>query len=1073
MGKQGLRAAQICLAIAFAIAMLPLALPRPQAGESYLAARADRAQRTWNSLPDSELPLESDLGEVLLAELDPPLVKSPTVDYEAATPETVAPTPVNSEIRTAERTPAVEIASAATPPDGEENAAADVEIAITDPTVIEVTTDESVGLPEDWLIADGDSSKSSLSNRSRREFAPGASRPLARIASRSDVFIPLDLGSPRIDRELKDFFPNDPYLDQKQMVRSDPVIRFRPVAEEPPEEPVPLPPAGRVEEELQQLRKEIRELAESRKPTAVAQGIGIDQALEMLNEINAAKERRNQQLEEMLRGPRGNSPTQPPAQSQTASDPSLQNPTQNLTQNSPESRSAVSPPIAPRPAPPQRRRVPVIVTRPGEGDTDHFDLQVDEAELSQVLEMLGELAGWNVIVAPEVSGLVSINLHDVTGIEALEALCRPRNLIARQEGEFIYVYPAAFEDRARTVVTKIYRPNYISTTDLQALLTPLLTPEVGRMAVTNPSQAGLPLDNQNTGGDSLSQEDALVIIDYEEVLEEVDGVVAEMDVPPPQVVIEAVILRVRLNDTMRLGVNLALLGGNEQQLVTTGSGGTIDSTPGYPGTSNSLLPAAGDFLAAAAGMRYGFLRGDISGFIEALEGITETSLVASPQIRVLNKQKAELIIGQRLGFRTRTFNGQQTIENVEFLDVGTKLILRPFMAPDGLVRLEIHPERSSGSIDDDGIPQVETTEVTSTVMCRDGATVVIGGLIDESVEENVQQVPLLGSIPWIGRAFRNSTESMVRNELIVLITPRVVQEPVESVRGDILKYESERRARHFADRLAPVSRRNLARIHVDRARELLARGKAVEARNHVIHALKIRKNDDTALRLLDEIEQRLGHRVKHILGNSPLTDAPVLIEPGTTETIVPVPVDEQGILPPPAPAAGDFPRVNDGPRLEMNQPASPSDPTPSNPPASDANGVPAPVSSMPMIGRSDNSPPIVKPASQVTSKGPDAIGSTAPIPEIRPVKFQPLPIRPGRPTKIRTANAESVRAVSEIFAAHSADLNVVEKSRSEPEGVEGSNPFSKATGSDRAPRVRSLHAVRERWSNADSHNSGK
>ena len=143
------------------------------------------------------------------------------------------------------------------------------------------------------------------------------------------------------------------------------------------------------------------------------------------------------------------------------------------------------------------------------------------------------------------------------------------------------------------------------------------------------------------------------------------------------------ILSVKLEDSMKLGVNFALLNKDNTQLVTIGNGSQINSVnTGF--ARDSLIPATGDFIANTAGLKYGFINGDLAGFVEALEKLAETSVVASPSVRVLNKQRAELIIGQRLGYKTTTFNGTQSIENINFLEVGTKLLLRPFVAQDGL-----------------------------------------------------------------------------------------------------------------------------------------------------------------------------------------------------------------------------------------------------------------------------------------------------------------------------------------------------------------------------------------------------
>lgn len=576
----------------------------------------------------------------------------------------------------------------------------------------------------------------------------------------------------------------------------------------------------------------------------------------------------------------------------------------------------------PAPADPSNLETPapageaLLRVMPAQTGGDRFDLQVEATDVTQVLDLLGQMAGWNVVAAPGVSGTVTLNLRGVTIDEALDAVLNPRDLLAERRDNLLFVTPrtdaVARTAAARTIVTKVYRPNYISVKDLQALVTPLLTPTIGKNSVTSPSTVGLEEGSTTAAGDNLAQRDALVVQDYPDVLEQVDEVVAEMDVPPMQVVIEAYILRVRLEDEMRLGVNFAILNSSGKQLVTTGSGAALAASSGFPGQRDSLVPPFAGFLAPAAGLRYGFLQGDVTGFIEALEGISETSLVASPSLRVLNKQKAELIIGQRLGYKTQTFNNQQTIENVQFLDVGTKLILRPFAAPDGLVRMEIHPERSSGVIDENGVPQVDTTEVTTNVMVRDGSTVVIGGLIDEQTQESLSQVPVLGSIPWVGAAFRNSTEELIRTELIVLITPRIVCDPIEEARGDVIRAESEQRAAHFSNNLSPVSRRNLARMHVERATELYSKGRLAEAHDHVREALAIRKNDGEALRLKNMIEQAMSARRKRMLWFPTET----LQTPPDVPLPEPVRVTSPPALGPAIPAAGHPTVVPDPPAPE-------------------------------------------------------------------------------------------------------------------------------------------------------------
>ena len=506
---------------------------------------------------------------------------------------------------------------------------------------------------------------------------------------------------------------------------------------------------------------------------------------------------------------------------------------------------------------------PIITKgRPNNDGDERFTLQLRDAEIGTVLEMLGEFSGSNILSGKDVVGKVTFNLHDVTIDEALDAILRVGNYTYTKEGNFIFVTSSLAAEAkaklARKIVSKLYRPYYISAADFRVLATPLLTPGgIGRISVTTPNQIGIPSGADQAGGDSLTQGDAILVQDYPEVITEIDRVLKEMDVPPSQVVIDAVVLSVKLNDSLKLGVNFALLNRNGNQLVTMGNGQTLNNTTGIPGgATNSIVPAMGEFIANTSGLKYGFIRGDISLFIQALESIADTNLVANPQLIVLNKQRAELIIGERLSYKTLAFNGTQTAENVNFLDAGTKLRIRPFIAPDGLVRMELHPERSSATINaTTQLPNLSTTEVTTNVMVRDNTTVVIGGLIEEQVDEQIDRVPILGGLPLIGPVFRNKTESTVRNELIVLITPRIVTVPSDDTDGMIEKVEGHERHEHFRDNLEDFNRRNLAQRQYEIARDCYEHGDYERAWHHINDCLAHSKNDRRALQLRKQIDQ--------------------------------------------------------------------------------------------------------------------------------------------------------------------------------------------------------------------------
>lgn len=510
-------------------------------------------------------------------------------------------------------------------------------------------------------------------------------------------------------------------------------------------------------------------------------------------------------------------------------------------------------------------RQPVIRYDKQPGD-ERYTLTIQDAEIGEVLEMLAGLSGQNIVKGRDVAGRVSATLHDVSVDEALAAIVRSHGYAFERDDRIVYVStPADLQTRqqlARRLVTKVFRPKYISAADLESILTPFITPEVGKIATTLTNESGLTTDGTSAGGDRLVQQDAVLVQDYEEVVEQIERVILEMDQPPMQVVIEAMILNVQLTDQMQFGVNFALLNDTANSLALNGNGRILNNSVGFPpqgsGGTASIIPPAGQFIANTAGLKYGLVRGDITMFVEALERLSDTNMIAAPQLRVINKQKAELIIGNRLGYTTVTNNGTTSIESANFLDVGTKLVLRPFITDDGMVRMEIHPERSSGAINDStGLPDTQTTEVTTNIMVRDGATVVIGGLIEEQIVEQKDRIPLLGALPLVGPAFQNKSERTDRTELIVLITPRIVRDAEEEVLGRDIAEQSNERREHFRRELAPVNRANLAQMHLDRAQYYYDCREFARAHVHAREAARLSNNSLPAIRLRKSIEAQL------------------------------------------------------------------------------------------------------------------------------------------------------------------------------------------------------------------------
>jgi type IV pilus secretin PilQ/predicted competence protein len=466
-------------------------------------------------------------------------------------------------------------------------------------------------------------------------------------------------------------------------------------------------------------------------------------------------------------------------------------------------------------------------------------MHTNELDVRQLLELISRRSGMNILISPRVSGTITANFEGVTLQELFRSILKLANLVEKTEGSIHYVYTREeLKDEAEVkmkerIVTKVYRLNYVRSDELLSVIRPFLSPDVGqrRISITPTYRFGISESNTfgtsggmtsggggaaggagamgpagvagsggaaagggvgyqpPTGANSNAESDTLVVQDYESNIKIIDQIIQRVDVRPVQVLIEAVIISIELDKTQQLGVNFALVDNLAQQLGTIGSGAVLNGNVGF--TPAQVLTAAGKiaasvnpdptgagngFASPTNGIKYGFISNNITGFVAALETLGSTKILASPRILVLNKQRAEIQLGARLGFQTLSQNFTSTIQQVQFLNVGTLLRLRPFVSSDGMVRMEIHPERSQGVVENN-LPSAQTAELTTNVMVPDGATIVIGGLMEDEDDYNQQGLPGISRVPVLGALFGAKIKTDNRRELVVLLTPHIWAPP--------------------------------------------------------------------------------------------------------------------------------------------------------------------------------------------------------------------------------------------------------------------------------------------------------
>lgn len=403
-------------------------------------------------------------------------------------------------------------------------------------------------------------------------------------------------------------------------------------------------------------------------------------------------------------------------------------------------------------------------------DGENFELHARNLDVAEAFAQLRQLVRRNIVVAPTVDARFTGDLYGVTADEAVEVVCRSTGLVARDEGHYIYVEPAIVE-------TRIFELDHARAADLIPMVTPLLS-EGGSVSSTVPAEKGIESSQVEAGGDDYAARDILVVSDLPDVLDRVAQIVARVDAEPEQVLIEATILSAQLTDDMQMGIQFSALSGLDWNDVTGESpdGFGVDYGPIGGDELTDGLSTFGTNLAesiSTGGMNVGFIKNGVGAFVRAVSAVTQTTLLANPRILTLNKQRGEVLLGRRDGFLTTTVTQTAATQSVEYLETGTRLVFRPFITSNGLVRLEVHPEDSDGGVNADGLPFKSTAEITTNVMVRSGDTVVIGGLFREREQVVERQVPFLGSIPLLGWLFRSEQTLVLREEIIILLTPRI------------------------------------------------------------------------------------------------------------------------------------------------------------------------------------------------------------------------------------------------------------------------------------------------------------
>lgn len=303
--------------------------------------------------------------------------------------------------------------------------------------------------------------------------------------------------------------------------------------------------------------------------------------------------------------------------------------------------------------------------------------------------------------------------------------------------------------------TEVFSLLYAKAKTMAEKVTPVLTKDVGKVYV-----------------DEVSNK--LVVSDLPHALSEAKKIIKAFDVKTREVFIEAKIIQITLSDQFQSGVDWARVFGSTFQA-------TFPQTLTSYGQIMAGSIAVTETTDSAGATKKTYTKtGEI---IKFLETFGDTRILSTPRIAAISDQEAKIMVGTKEAYTTSSVTQSQatttTAQNVTFIDVGMTLFVTPHINEDGFITLKIRPEISSVSrylttSQGDQIPIVQTTNADTSVMVKDGATVLIGGLMQLARSETRAGLPGLSRIPIAGNLFRSTNDKMLKQELVVMLTPHLM-----------------------------------------------------------------------------------------------------------------------------------------------------------------------------------------------------------------------------------------------------------------------------------------------------------
>lgn len=424
--------------------------------------------------------------------------------------------------------------------------------------------------------------------------------------------------------------------------------------------------------------------------------------------------------------------------------------------------------------------------------TETISVDFPDEDVRTILRNVADLFDLNLVIPDALQGRTSLKLNNVTWRQVFEVVLEPEGFTYLEDRNIIRI-KSLEELTAEPVDTRVFIVNYARANELQGSVAPLVDVNAGgRIQVDVRSNA-------------------LVITERPSRMNKIQDIIERLDKATDQVMIESKFIEVTNTDIKNIGVNWASMSGWNasagpfQRTWERGRGNESGSTNG---SSASETFTSDDGLSFSEGTSFSntlsrlasTARADTAVFsadqfeviLSALEAQDDVRLVSNPTVVTLNNTNAKISIGERYPIPNYSFNsqtGERQLDDIDYEDIGINLDVTPLVNSAGFISLEITPEVSSTDrfalVENTEIPIIESRRTETTIMIKDGFTLAIGGLVENSTSNRDTKVPVLGELPGLGRLFTSEADTMEQRNLIIFITAKTLN-PDGSTYKDVI-----------------------------------------------------------------------------------------------------------------------------------------------------------------------------------------------------------------------------------------------------------------------------------------------